>query len=291
MQNNNNNCEIVNSSQIDETLKKSADENSKKPKSTKEKIKSIKKKAEHIRERDTQITLAKFAIPWLCAFIGIAVLYVLMMAIYDYDTFKFLGAAMILYFFPPAGKESIIPAAVAGPEKLTELLTKLPFDVGPMSGQDINPFIIAMSIAFIDIVVGLFLVWNFDIAKKIPILGRVITKLESKGEQVLEKKPWVERLAFTGIILFVMFPLQGSGAVGASIVGRALGVEPYKVWYAVIIGAISGCLLIAYSSNILISFIKSVELFQIIIMIIGLVIFIIIGYVYRKWKIKCNTGG
>lgn len=249
------------------------------------KIKTITTSAKKIKERDAQITLAKFFIPWIIAVIGVAVLYVIMMAVYDYNTFKFLGVAMILYFFPPAGKESVIPAAVAGPDKLNDLLSRLPFDMGPMTGQDINPFIIAMSIAFIDIVVGLFFVWNFDIAKKIPILGRFITKLESKGEQILKKKPWVNRLAFTGIILFVMFPLQGSGAVGASIIGRALGMEPHKVWHAVIIGAISGCMVIAYSSTALISFINSVELFQIVILIAGIIIFITIGYVFRKWNI------
>lgn len=249
------------------------------------KIKEIKKTAKNFKKKEIQIKLAKFIIPWIIGIAGVALLYIIMITIYDYDTFKFLGAAMLLYFFPPAGKESIIPAAVAGPEKLNHLLAKLPFDIGPMQGQDINPFIVAMSIAFIDIVAGLFLVWNFDIAKKIPILGIFITKLEAKGEQILKKKPWLERLAFTGIILFVMFPLQGSGAVGASIVGRALGVDPYKVWHAVIIGSISSCLIIAYSSSAAISIIRSIEPFQIIFLVVGIAIFIIIGYVYRKWKI------
>jgi ABC-type uncharacterized transport system permease subunit len=52
-----------------------------------------------------------------------------------------------------------------------------------------------------------------------------------------------------GVTLFVIVPFQGSGAVGASIIGRMIGMNPYKVWAAIILGAVSGCLMIAYAFN------------------------------------------
>ena len=132
------------------------------------------------------------------------------------------------YFFPPLGKESIIP-------------------IGVTAG--IHPIIMALSIAFVDIVVALFLVWNYDLAKKIPIVGKFIKKIEDKGNTAEEKYGWIKPLRFIGIILFVMVPFQGSGGLVGSIVGRLIGMKPCNTLYAISIGAITGCLLIAMFSK------------------------------------------
>jgi len=204
------------------------------------------------------MALVKFFLPFVFSGIGILIYFLAL----PWDTFEKLGTWMILYFFPPLGKESVIPAAIA---------------------QGIHPLLIASAIAFIDIMVGLFLVWNFDLARKIPLIGSFIRRIESKGSDILVKKPWVERLAFTGIILFVMFPFQGSGAVGATIVGRMLGMDPKKVWYAVIIGAIVGCLIIAYTSAFAITFLLGIGLAYALLSIALVVIFLYIVYNYDKW--------
>lgn len=204
------------------------------------------------------MTLVKFFMPFVFSSIGILILFLAL----PWDTFEKLGTWMILYFFPPLGKESVIPAAIA---------------------QGIHPLLIASAIAFIDIMVGLFLVWNFDLARKIPLIGKFIRRIESKGNEILSKKPWVERLAFTGIILFVMFPFQGSGAVGATIVGRMLGMDPKKVWYGVIIGAIVGCLIIAYTSAFAMTFLLGIGVAWALLTLALVVIFLVLAYNYDKW--------
>ena len=133
------------------------------------------------------------------------------------------------YFFPPLGKESIIPTGVA---------------------FGINPLVMALSIAFVDIVVALFLMWNYDIAKKIPLIGKFMEKVENIGKSSSEKYAWVKPLRFFGIILFVMVPFQGSGGLVGSILGRLIGMKPMNTFLAISIGAILGCLMIAYLSLI-----------------------------------------
>ena len=96
------------------------------------------------------------------------------------------------YFFPPLGKESIIPLGI---------------------NSGIDPIVMALSIAFVDIVVALFLVWNYDLAKKIPIVGKFMKKVEEKGTSAEEKYGWIKPLRFIGIVLFVIVPFQGSGGV------------------------------------------------------------------------------
>jgi len=100
------------------------------------------------------IRLAKFFVPFIIAVTGILVL--------QYTVGKASSAKLLLlmmvYFFPPLGKESIIPLGISGGE-ITNPITGY-VSVVP----SINPIIMALSIAFIDIVVALFLVWNYDLA-------------------------------------------------------------------------------------------------------------------------------
>jgi uncharacterized membrane protein len=109
---------------------------------------------------------------------------------------------LVAYFFPPFGKETVIPLGVG---LLKEGLTipLLNLHVEPVS---INPVSMALSVAFIDIIVALFLVWNYDLAKKIPFVGIFMMKVEEKGKSVEDKYGWIKPLRFIGIIMFVMIP-------------------------------------------------------------------------------------
>ncbi len=184
------------------------------------------------------------------------------------DTWNNLWPLMIAYFFPPAGKETIIPIGVFGGE-ITVSFINLHVNITP-----INPMLMALSIAFIDIIVALFLVWNYDLAKKIPFLGKLMVKVEEKGKRSVKKYGWIKPLRFIGIVLFVMIPFQGSGGVVASIVGRIIGMPPWRAWLAIDIGAIVGCLLIAYSANTIFWIFKQnliIGIIMIIIIVTGII--------------------
>jgi len=166
------------------------------------------------------------------------------------------------YFFPPLGKESIIPTGIA---------------------LGINPLLMGLSIAFIDIVVALFLVWNYDLAKKIPLVGRFMVKVENIGRSSSEKYSWVKPLRFIGIVLFVMVPFQGSGSLVGSILGRLIGMKPWNTFLAISIGTVSGCLLIACFADVMKSvFVKNFLLGLLILVI--LIVIVIIVFIYRKTK-------
>ena len=129
-------------------------------------------------------SLLKFFSPFLMT-VGY---FVLLWAIMTERGFLDLSKLMFLYFIPPLGKESIIPIGIA---------------------QGIPWMVLAFSIAFVDVVVCLFLIWNFDLAKKLPFIGSGIRRVQLKGASILESMPWVERLTFFGIVIFVMIPFQG----------------------------------------------------------------------------------
>lgn len=151
-----------------------------------------------------------------------------------WETLKIVGGGMLIYFVPPAGKESVIPAMVA---------------------LGVHPMFAALNIAIVDIFGALWLTWNFDLFERIPGIGWVISKIESKAFKTIQANPWMDELAFLGLVVFVIVPFQGSGAVGASILGNIIGMKPEKVLLAVEIGAILGTLAIAYLSSVVLTLI------------------------------------
>jgi len=212
------------------------------------------------------IRLAKFFVPFIIAVIGILVLQYI---VGEASSAKLL-LLMMVYFFPPLGKESIIPLGISGGE-ITNPITGY-VSVVP----SINPITMALSIAFIDIVVALFLVWNYNLAKKIPIIGNFMIKIEEKGKNVEEKYGWIKPLRFIGIVLFVMVPFQGSGGLVGSIVGRLIGMKPRNTFIAILLGAVIGCLLIATFSQ---AFIIFAEINTILTLtIVGIIAILIIVY-------------
>lgn len=222
---------------------------------------------------DLSITLAKFFIPFLVAFTGIFILYLAT----DKTSFGKLFLLMMIYFVPPLGKETIIPIGVGGgklPIPLTDKIATIPA---------IDPMLMAISIAFVDIVVALFLVWNYDLAKKIPLIGNFMEKVEKIGKSSSEKYAWVKPLRFFGIILFVMVPFQGSGGLVGSILGRLIGMKPRNTFLAISIGTITGCTLIAYFSDLILD-VFITNFFRFLLVLIVVLVIAIMIFVYKKQK-------
>lgn len=191
---------------------------------------------------------------------------------------------LVAYFFPPLGKETVIPL---GTGFLDEglIIPLLNIQVNPVS---INPISMALAVAFIDIVIAIFLVWNYDLAKKIPIIGKFIIKLEEKGKNAEDKYGWIKPLRFVGIVLFVMIPFQGSGGMVGSIVGRLIGMTPWNTFFAISTGAIIGCLLIATFAKAFLIFAEiNTTLTLILIAIIASLI--IIYYIIKRQRKKKNS--
>lgn len=166
---------------------------------------------------------------------------------------------MAAYFFPPLGKESVIPMAIS---------------------TGINPLMIASVVAFLDLIAALFLLWNYDFVKLAPFLGSWMERFEQKGRKVSKEKTWMKSIEILGVMFFVMFPLQGSGGVGGTILGRLLGLNRYTVFSAICIGSFSGCLIIAYTADT----IKKIlfDNFLLGLFLIGIILFLGGYYVYHR---------
>ncbi len=192
----------------------------------------------------------------------LGILYLAFCALFlPHDRALLLGGLMLAYVIPPAGKESIIPLGIA---------LGFPW------------WLIGTSIALLDVLAAIFMALNFELAFHIPFLGAWIRRFMDHGQAFLARRPYLKRFYFSGLVLFVMFPLQGSGGIGGSLVGRLLGMTGRTVLLAITIGAFLGCFLIALGSECIWKLIVAHPLYGI--TVAGAVIAVLIaGYlVYRR---------
>ena len=201
----------------------------------------------------------------------------------DPTIFGKLFLLMTIYFIPPLGKESLIPIGITG-GNLT-----VPFTNNVVFIPPIDPFIMAVCIAFVDIMVALFLVWNLDVVKKIPIIGDVIAKIERAGKSSSSKYQWIKPLEFIGIVLFVIIPFQGSGGFFGSVVGRVIGMKPWSVFTAVFIGSFMSTFLVAYFASALFTLLATNLLQGFFVIIIVIIIIVMVVFYGRNSKRKKNT--
>jgi len=209
-----------------------------------------------LKDEGSKTIILKFFLAPIVLFSGIGILFLIL----DFSNFLIIGGFMVTYFFPPFGKETVIPMAIS---------------VG------IHPVSIALVVAFLDIIAALFLLWNYDFVKLTPFLGPWMERFEKKGNEIATKKSWMKGIEFIGIMLFVMFPFQGSGGVGGTILGRLMGLNRYIVFTAIGMGSISGCLLIAYTAET----IKQI-LLQNVYLGVFIIILLILGGIYFFWYRK-----
>ena len=172
----------------------------------------------------TWIAMTKFALPFTfgAALVGVHLLF-------GAEHYEKIYPLMAAHFLPPLGKESIIPIAI-------------------VSG--LNPMGVALTVAGMDSIVALFVIWNFDLICKTPIFGSILKKAMERANRTIEKHPFTGHLAYAFLFFFVLIPFQGSGGVTAAIIGRLLALNTLLVWAVITIAAIAGSIILAYSSKL-----------------------------------------
>ena len=184
-----------------------------------------------------------------------------------WDPAKELLSGWIFYLLPPLGKEIIIPTRVA---------------------SGVPPTYIGFATFMVDLCVCLFLTWNYDWVKKIPWVGKAMMRTEQKGREKVKKSRWFKRTVFLMVTFVVFVPLQGSGGVGGTLLGRVVGLNPYMVVLAVGLGSFIGSFAYALFSKAMVGlmegstvfvFIREVNMLHILAVGIALVLVI---YVIRN---------
>ena len=69
-------------------------------------------------------------------------------------------------------------------------------------------------VTYMDIMVALFVTFHMGILFRLPIVGEKIAALVWDGKFLMDAQPWIRRMAFLGLVLFVIFPTSTTGSIG-----------------------------------------------------------------------------
>ncbi len=95
-------------------------------------------------------------------------------------------------------------------------------------------------LTWLDTMVAIFVAFHMAILFKIPWAGSRLEGLVSDGRFILAKQPWIRRAAFSGLVMFVIFPTSTTGSIGGTIFGRLLGMTRLRVVIAILFGSLLG---------------------------------------------------
>lgn len=157
-------------------------------------------------------------------------LYVLLAFLGKADTYTVAGLAAL-----PVGKFIVLSGAVEG---------------NPLSQWELALLVVVM-----DTWVAYVLAYNLHHLYKVPRLGPWLHNVQNYCRYWLHEYPLMRRWAITGVVLFVVIPLSGTGAPGGALLGRIVGLRPRTILAAVFTGSVLGCgVMVAFAEQISDSF-------------------------------------
>ena len=165
-----------------------------------------------IQDISRRNTYLRLLVPPLLA----VVFFILCFLILSGNRILILGGLMVAYFIPPSGKESIIPIGI---------------------GLGIPWWLMALTLTLLDVITALFMIMNFTLMLRVPRLGPWIETTTATSREFMAEHPWLSHWRILGLAFFVMLPFQGTGGVGATVVGFMIGLTPGEILIAVGIGA------------------------------------------------------
>jgi hypothetical protein len=179
--------------------------------------------------------------------------------------FPIFGLLLLSYFISPFGKEVLVPTAIIS----LLVLHGHRHMVGDIA-------LVTTTVVFVDVMCSIFLLWNLDVLKLIPKIGKWIARVENFGRRRLRKSKRRRVNTFIALTGYMTLPFQGSGGIVSTIIGLMAGMKKKDIWLAVWIGSIAGTLSIAivssYAGQVLIDVFASVLWY-----VFGLLILIGIG--------------
>ena len=111
---------------------------------------------------------------------------------------------------------------------------------GWMESVSLAPSQLFVLVTYMDFMVALFVTFHMGVLFRLPWAGPKIAGLVSDGKFLMDHYPWLKRLAFAGLVGFVIFPTSTTGSIGGSIFGRLLGLGRFFTVAGVLLGSIIG---------------------------------------------------
>lgn len=95
-------------------------------------------------------------------------------------------------------------------------------------------------VVFMDLMTASWFVYHLGFMLRLPLLGPRFALLIEDGEYIMSAHPWLRRVAFAGVVVFVLVPFAMTGSVGGSILARLLGMSRRATFAGICVGSVLG---------------------------------------------------
>jgi uncharacterized membrane protein len=178
------------------------------------------------QEPETQRALLQFFLPWALMGIGLTLLATLGPDVYV-RALSILG----LYVFTPLGKSLGVTIGI-------DFFTAGGAGIAGLGwGAWEAMAAVILLILFADACISMFIVWNMDHARGIPVIGWALRAAETAARGALARSARLRKMAFAGLLLFTIVPLYGTGPIVTPVMGRMMGLTSVATWIAVVLGS------------------------------------------------------
>ncbi len=101
----------------------------------------------------------------------------------------------------------------------------------------LGPWSMALMVWHIDLLVAFAILSGLESFERTPVLGRWLRRARNRAVEVLTEYPRLERMAFFGVVLFVLLPIAATGAVSGCFAARILGLTRLAGILAIAVGS------------------------------------------------------
>ena len=153
----------------------------------------------------------------------------IVLLIYGMDDLMRWMELTILFLVPPMGTATIVPLGMAdGFSGLTMVFT----------------------VTMVDAVCSMYVCWWFVLVKKVPLLGRLFIWMEEKAGKKVHDDPKLKKATWWVIYSALLIPIQGSGGINMSLIGRMVGLRAGLIISAVVAGSFTVALVVAFMTSV-----------------------------------------
>ena len=141
-------------------------------------------------------------------------------------------------------------------------------------------------VTFMDFIVALFVTFHMGVLFRIPKIGHKLAMLVWDGKFFMDSQPWIKRMAFAGLVGFVIIPFSTTGSIGGSILGRLLGLSRLTTVGGVLLGSVLGNGIMFMFAKQINKYLEDNWTFRIVGLLLIVVICVLIEWRYRAIKNK-----
>jgi hypothetical protein len=155
--------------------------------------------------------------------------YFIIVLIYGSDMASRWVELTTLFVVPPFGTATIVPWGMS---------------------DGFSGLTMAFTVAMVDFVIAMLIVWWFVLLKKIPYVGKIFVWTEKKAGEKIEANPQWKRGTWWVIFCTLLIPIQGSGGMNMSVIGKLIGLRADTIVSAVVAGSLTIALFVAFFTNV-----------------------------------------